>query len=250
MLMGSASSSSVTAPCAVLSDTVFIVDEDVAARKSLDSLIRRSGWRPDTFASAEDFLARPRVYAPSCLVMDVCLPGLNGLDLQRLVADRSDMPVIFVTGHGDIRTIVRAMKAGALEFMAKPFKDEELLRAIRNALVHSREAQALEADLRMLRERYESLTGREREVMLLVVVGYLNKQVARELAISEITVKAHRGKVMRKMQAGSLPELVKMALELRLASPPTGQPSPPLDQLRWNARRFLGHPTLAIGAAG
>jgi FixJ family two-component response regulator len=197
---------------------VFVVDDDVSVRESLESLIRCEGWRPETFASAQEFLDHPRVHLPNCLVLDVSLPGLTGLDLQTLVADeRTDMPIIFITGHGDIPMTVQAMKAGAVEFLTKPFDDEVLLTAIRAALERSRAALGLEAEMQVLRDRYASLSQRERQVMVLVVSGLLNKQVGGELGISEITVKAHRGKVMQKMKADSLPALVKMAAKLRPA---------------------------------
>jgi FixJ family two-component response regulator len=197
---------------------VFVVDDDVSVRESLELLIRCAGWTAETFASAQEFLSRPRVPAPSCLVLDVSLPGLNGLELQqRVAAERTDMPIIFITGHGDVPMSVQAMKAGAVEFLTKPFGDDILLSAIRNALERSRGALAHEGEIRALRDAYASLTSREREVMALVVTGRLNKQVGGELGISEITVKAHRGKVMRKMKAGSLADLVKMAAQLRLA---------------------------------
>jgi FixJ family two-component response regulator len=196
---------------------VYVVDDDVSVRESLEALIRCAGWEPETFASAQEFLARPRVLAPSCLVLDVTLPGLNGLDLQKRVAvDRIDMPIIFITGYGDVPMTVQAMKAGAVEFLTKPFRDDVLLTAIRHALERSRTALAHEAEIRALLDCYASLSSREREVMALVVSGLLNKQVGFELGISEITVKAHRGKVMRKMKAGSLADLVNMAASLRL----------------------------------
>jgi len=197
---------------------VFVVDDDASVRESLELLIDRSGWQPKTFASAKDFLAQPRVPAPSCMVLDVALPGLSGLDLQRLVADRTDMPIIFLTGHGDVATTVQAMKAGALEFLTKPFRPDVLVSAIREALERSGQALVREAAMKSLRESYASLSRREREVMALVVSGLLNKQVGGELGISEITVKAHRGQVMRKMQADSLAALVKMAARLDLAA--------------------------------
>ena len=198
---------------------VFVVDDDVSVRESLESLIRCEGWQPETFASAREFLACPRAPVPSCLVLDVSLPGLNGLDLQKRVAiERTDMPIIFITGYGDVPMTVQAMKAGAVEFLTKPFKDDVLLAAIRAALERSRVALSLEAEMRVLRDRYASLSQRERQVMLLVVSGLLNKQVAGELSISEITVKAHRGKVMQKMKADSLADLVKMATRLHVAS--------------------------------
>lgn len=195
-----------------LSPIVFVVDDDVSVRESLEPLIRTAGWQPETYASAETFLARPRALVPSCLVLDVSLPDLNGLDLQkRIGGDRSDLPVIFITGHGDIPMTVRAMKAGAVEFLTKPFGDDVLLSAIASAIERSRAALEQQAEMQVLRSRYATLSPREREVMALVVSGLLNKQIAGELRISEITVKAHRGKVMRKMGAGSLADLVKMA---------------------------------------
>src|SRR6266705_5291205 len=197
--------------------TVFVVDDDISVRESLELLIRCAGWQPETFASAQEFLARPRVLAPSCLVLDVTLPGLNGLDLQkRVAADRIDMPIIFITGYGDVPMSVQAMKAGAVEFLTKPFRDDVLLTAIRHALERSHTALAHEAEIRALRDCYASLSRREREVMALVVSGLLNKQVGFELGISEITVKAHRGQVMRKMNALSLAALVRMAAALDL----------------------------------
>jgi len=195
---------------------VFVVDDDISVRESLESLIRCEGWQPETFASAQEFLDYPRVLIPNCLVLDVSLPGLNGLDLQRLVADeRPDMPIIFITGYGDVPMTVKAMKAGAVEFLTKPFNDDVLLTAIRAALQRSQVALTLEAEMRVLRDRYASLSQRERQVLALVVSGLLNKQVGGELGISEITVKAHRGKVMQKMKADSLADLVKMAARLR-----------------------------------
>ncbi|HLN97629.1 MAG TPA: response regulator [Pyrinomonadaceae bacterium] len=196
---------------------VFVVDDDVSVRESLELLIRFEGWQPETFASAEEFLARPRVSTPSCLVLDVSLPDLNGLELQKLIAtDRVDMPIIFITGHGDIPMTVQAMKAGAIEFLTKPIDDESLLTAIRNAIKRSEAALDKHALLQALRKCHESLTVREREVMRLVVSGMLNKQIGLRLGISVITVKAHRGKMMQKMKAGSVADLVKMAVRLGL----------------------------------
>jgi FixJ family two-component response regulator len=200
---------------------VFVVDDDISIRESLELLIRSEGWQPETFASAQDFLARPRVFVPTCLILDVSLPGLNGLDLQKHVAiERIDTPIIFITGHGDVPMTVQAMKAGAVEFLTKPFGDEVLLGAIRHALERSRTALAHEAEMLGLRGCYASLTHREREVMALVVSGLLNKQVGGELGISEITVKAHRGQVMQKMKADSLADMVRMAAKLGLAPVP------------------------------
>ena len=201
--------------------TVFVVDDDISVRESLQLLIQCEGWHPRTFASAQEFLDNPRVLVPSCLVLDVSLPGLNGLDLQkRVCVERPDMPIIFITGYGDVPTTVRAMKAGAVEFLTKPFSDDTLLNAIRQAIERSQVALAYEAEMQALRNCYASLTHRERQVMELVVSGLLNKQVGGELGISEITVKAHRGKVMQKMKADSFAELVKMAASLRLPSVP------------------------------
>jgi FixJ family two-component response regulator len=201
-----------------LTPVVFVVDDDVSVRESLELLILTAGWRPETFATAAAFLARPRVDVPSCLLLDVSLPDLNGLELQQRIADdRLDMPIIFITGYGDVPMTVRAMKAGAVEFLTKPLSDDVLLNAIGSAIERSRAALHDEAALRAVRERYDSLSPRERQVMALVVSGLLNKQVAAELHISEITVKAHRGKVMRKMTADSVADLVTMAARLGMS---------------------------------
>jgi FixJ family two-component response regulator len=193
---------------------VFVVDDDVSVRESLELLIKTAGWQPETFASAQEFLSRRRPTVPCCLVLDVTLPGLSGLELQPQLAERTDMPIIFITGHGDVPMTVQAMKAGAVEFLTKPFKDDVLLDAIRGAIERSRAALRQDSEMRVLRSSYASLTRREREVMALVVSGLLNKQVGGELGISEITVKAHRGQVMRKMKADSLPTLVTIAARL------------------------------------
>jgi FixJ family two-component response regulator len=212
----------------------FVVDDDVSVRESLELLVKSAGWQPETFASADEFLSRPHPAVPCCLVLDVTLPGLNGLELQQRLADRIDMPIIFITGYGDVPMSVKAMKAGAVEFLTKPFKGDVLLDAIRGAIERSRAALRQESAMRALRDCYASLTPREREVMALVVTGLLNKQVAGELGISEITVKAHRGQVMRKMKADSLPDLVTMAATLGLRTAPGGvnvtqTDSPPLN---------------------
>jgi FixJ family two-component response regulator len=196
---------------------VFIVDDDISVRESLEPLVRCAGWRAETFASAKDFLARPRVFVPSCLVLDVQLPDLTGLDVQHRVLDRIDMPIIFITGYGDVRTTVQAMKAGAFEFLTKPYIDEVVLAAIENAIERSRAALGRQARMMSIQDHYASLSRREREVMALVVSGRLNKQVGGELGISEITVKAHRANVMRKMKAESVADLVRMAASLEIA---------------------------------
>jgi FixJ family two-component response regulator len=203
-----------------LTSIVFVVDDDISVRESLELLISSAGWRAETFESGHDFLSRPRASVPCCLLLDVTLPGLNGLELQQQLAERTDMPIIFITGHGDIPMTVQAMKAGAVEFLTKPLKDDVLVRAIRDALERSRAARRLDAELQRLRSCYESLTPREREVLTRVAAGMLNKQVGSDLGISEITVKAHRGQVMRKMKAESLPDLVTMAARLGLQSAP------------------------------
>jgi FixJ family two-component response regulator len=196
---------------------VFVVDDDESVRESLELMIRHQGWQAEIFASADDFLSRPRALVPSCLVLDLSLPGLSGLDLQeRIAGERTDMPIIFITGHGDVPSTVQAMKAGAVEFLTKPFTDATLLTAIRQALERSRVAHVQDAELQELRNCYASLSIRERQVMALVVRGLLNKQVGGELGISEVTVKAHRGRVMQKMKADSLAELVEIAGRLRL----------------------------------
>jgi FixJ family two-component response regulator len=193
---------------------VFVVDDEVSVRESLELLMGAEGWRVETFACAADFISRPRATVPRCLVLDVRLPGLNGLELQRQLAGQTDIPIIFITGYGDVPTSVQAMKAGAFDFLTKPLKSDMLLAAITHALERSRAALVREAEMDELQTRYASLTPRERDVMALVVSGLLNKQVGGELGISEITVKAHRGHVMRKMKAGSLPALVTMAARL------------------------------------
>jgi len=221
MSASSAPGQSKSSPKSHATPIVFVVDDDISVRESLELLIRPEGWEPETFASAQEFLARPRALVPSCLVLDVSLPGLNGLELQKRVAvERTDMPIIFITGYGDVPMTVQAMKAGAVEFLTKPFGDEVLLSAIRHALERSHTALHQEAEMRVLRDRYASLTRRERQVIALVVSGLLNKQVGGELGISEITVKAHRGQVMQKMKAESFADLVKMAARLGLTSAP------------------------------
>jgi FixJ family two-component response regulator len=199
---------------------VFVVDDDVSVRESLELLIKTAGWKAETFASAQEFLSRASSTVPSCLVLDVTLPGLNGLELQQRLAERTAMPIIFITGYGDIPMSVRAMKAGAIEFLTKPLNDGLLLNAIRDALERSRTALRQASEMQGLRDCYASLTARERDVMALVVSGLLNKQVGGELGISEVTVKAHRGQVMRKMKADSLADLVTMAGKLGLRPTP------------------------------
>ena len=200
---------------------VFVVDDDPSVRASLESLICGAGWHAETFATAQDFLTRPRVRTPSCLVLDLSLPDLNGLELQRRVAvDRIDMPIIFITGHGSVPMAVKAVKAGASEFLTKPFRSDVLLRSIRLAIERSHTALRHDAEMQALQDRYASLSGRERQVMMLVVRGKLNKQVGGELGISEITVKGHRGRMMQKMQAGSFANLVRLAARLGVAVAP------------------------------
>lgn len=195
---------------------VFVVDDDVSVRESLELLINNEGWQSKTFASAQEFLDSPRAVVPSCLLLDISLPGLNGLELQKRIAvERTEMPIIFITGYGDVPKTVQAMKAGAVEFLTKPFNDEVLLTGIQQALEKSRLALIREGEMQELRNHYASLTPRERDVMTLVVSGLLNKQVGGELGISEITVKAHRGQVMQKMKANSVADLVKMAARLQ-----------------------------------
>lgn len=205
-------------PMSAAMPIVFIVDDDISVRESLELLIQTQGWQPEVFSSAGEFLDRPRTLVPSCLILDLSLPGLDGLELQKRIAvERTVLPIIFITGYGDVPKTVQAMKAGAVEFLTKPFNDEVLLTAVRQALERSRLALSYDTEMQDLRDRYASLTPRERQVMALVVSGLLNKQVGGELGISEITVKAHRGQVMQKMKADSLAALVKMAAKLRIA---------------------------------
>ena len=203
-----------------LTSIVFVVDDDISVRESLELLIRSAGWRAETFESGQDFLSRPRASVPCCLLLDVTLPGPDGLELQQQLGERTDMPIIFITGHGDIPMTVRAMKAGAVEFLTKPLKDDLVVNAVQGALERSRAGLRLDAEMQTLRTCYDSLTPREREVMTRVVAGMLNKQVGSDLGISEITVKAHRGQVMRKMKAESLPDLVTMAARLGVLPAP------------------------------
>jgi FixJ family two-component response regulator len=193
---------------------VFVVDDDISVREALEMLIASSGWKPETFESAEEFLVREPLNCPSCLVLDLTLPKLSGLDLQERIVDRTDVPIIFITGHGDVPSSVQAMKAGAVEFLTKPFSDDVLRESIGKAIERSRVTLEREAIVRSLQERHALLTPRERETMALVVSGLMNKQIAYRLGISEITVKAHRGQVMRKMGVGSLAELVRAAAAL------------------------------------
>jgi FixJ family two-component response regulator len=205
-------------PMSPVTPVVLVVDDDISVRESLEGVIRLAGWQPETFASAEEFLAHPQTVAPSCLVLDVSLPDLNGLELQRRIADgRLDMPIIFITGHGDVPMTVRAMRAGAVDFLTKPFSHDVLLAAIEAAIARSKSLHEHEAEQKSLQDRYASLSRREQEVMVLVVSGLMNKQVGGKLGISEITVKAHRGQAMRKMKARTLADLVNMAASLGLA---------------------------------
>jgi FixJ family two-component response regulator len=198
---------------------IAIVDDDLSVREGLETLIRSAGWRVETFASAQEFLARPRAEAPSCLILDLQLPGLSGLDLQKRMAEvELEIPIVFLTGHGNIPSSVQAMKAGAVEFLTKPFDEQDLLRAIEEAVERDRRTRQRHAEMRELKGRYNSLTAREQEVMQQVVSGLLNKQVAAELKISEVTVKVHRGQVMRKMRADSLADLVRMGDRLGIRS--------------------------------
>jgi FixJ family two-component response regulator len=197
---------------------VFVVDDDTSVRESLELLIECAGWQPLLFATAQEFLSHPRGFAPACLVLDVALPGISGLDLQGLLANRPEVPIVFITAYGNVPMTVRAMKAGAIEFLTKPFRDEALLNAVREAIDRSHAVLCREAEIQKLREHYALLSRREREVMALVISGLMNKQIGRELQISEITVKAHRGKVMQKMAADSLCHLINMASKLRSMS--------------------------------
>jgi FixJ family two-component response regulator len=223
---------------------VFVVDDDVSVRESLELLIASAGWRVETFASARAFLTHPTVDVPSCLVLDVSLPDLSGLEVQqRVAADRAEMPIIFITGYGDVPMTVRAMKAGAVEFLTKPFIDDVLLGAVGEAIERSRAALAEVEGRRALRHRYASLSRREREVMTLVVAGRLNKQVGATLRVSEITVKAHRGQVMRKMGADSLADLVRMAAMLGLRPARDGATDAPIPS---PDRAFVHAATLSV----
>jgi len=209
---------------------VVVVDDDISVRESLELLIEFAGWQAETFASTAQFLARPRTATANCLVLDVSLPDLNGLELQQLIAsERTDMPIIFITGHGDVPMTVQAMKAGAVEFLTKPFDDEVLLSAIRHAIIRSTAVLDDQVEVTALRNSYESLTPREQEVLRLVVAGMLNKQIGLKLGISEITVKAHRGKMMQKMKADSVADLVKTAVRLGLVPAKNPWPGPSVE---------------------
>ena len=214
---------------------VFVVDDDASARESLASLIRSAGWHPKLLSSAQQFLVLPRIHAPCCLLLDVDLPDLSGLDLQQRVSDRTDMPIIFIADRSDVSTTVKAMKAGAVEFLMKPFRNDVIRNAMRDALERSRVALRHEAEMSVLQEHHAALTRREREVMELVLSGLLNKQIAAKLGITEITVKVHRGSMMRKMGADSLLELVKIATRLRL-TPVTQEESRPQRKLALSSR--------------
>jgi FixJ family two-component response regulator len=222
VLAPAARAATISSDCAVANGcvpdevpVVFVVDDDISIRESLELLIRSAGWLPETSASAQEFLSRPRLSVANCLILDINLPDLNGLDVQRLVcAERAEMPIIFVTGYGDVPISVEAMKAGAIEFLTKPINEDALLTAIEQALDRSRAMLALSSEVRRLRDRYHSLSHRERQVMARVISGLMNKQIAFELGISEVTVKAHRGQMMRKMMARSLPALVNMSAKL------------------------------------
>ncbi len=218
--LSSLRTSSRSVPMLHTTPIVFVVDDDHSVREALESLVRQAGWRPQVFESAHQFLAHPRALVPSCLVLDVTLPGLSGLELQSLIAgDRIDMPIIFITGHADVPMTVKAMKAGAIEFLTKPIPEDVLISAIESAIAHSRKALEQQRQMQVLRGLYSKLTPREREVMALVVRGLLNKQVGGELGMAEITVKAHRGQIMRKMNAASFADLVTMAAQLGLGAP-------------------------------
>ena len=198
---------------------IAIVDDDPSVRKGLERLIRSVGWKTETFASAQEFLARPGTEAPSCLVLDLQLPDVSGLDLQKRMAEAGwETPIVFLTGHGDIPASVQAMKAGAIEFLTKPVDEQDLLKAIQEAVERDRRTRQQHADMRELRDRYESLTAREQEVLLQVISGLLNKQIAAGLEITEDTVKFHRGHIMRKMRADSFADLVRMAENLGIRS--------------------------------
>src|SRR6516162_1471498 len=214
---------------------VFVVDDDSSARESLASLIRSAGWHPKLMSSAQQFLVLPRIHAPCCLLLDVDLPDLSGLDLQQRVSDRTDMPIIFIADRSDVSTTVKAMKAGAVEFLMKPFRNDVIRNAMRDALERSRVALRHKAEMSVLREHHAALTRREREVMELVLSGLLNKQIAAKLGITEITVKVHRGSMMRKMGADSLLDLVKIATRLRL-TPVTQEESRPQRKLALSSR--------------
>jgi FixJ family two-component response regulator len=223
MITGVANVEAKRLPMSPVKPIVFVVDDDISVRESLAGMVQYLGRDVETFASAEEFLARPPVRSPSCLLLDISLPDLNGLELQeRIAIDRIDMPIIFITGHGDIPMTVRAMKAGAVEFLTKPLDREVLSASIENALARSSALIDEAAELAALRARYASLSGREREVMALVASGKMNKQIAGELGISEITVKVHRGRVMRKMRARTLVDLVRIAASLHLAPEENG----------------------------